>query len=285
MRPYIILIAFLPLCWASCGGGSPESSKVLLARVDDNYLYQADLDSDLLRPGMTHEDSQGVMQLYAQNWIRNQLLLSRANEYVSSNEKIERLVRDYRHSLITQLYGEALMKERLDSSITIKQYEEHYLANKENYHLDEAIVRCFFLRIPNDLPGAQQMVGWFKSRKSEDYERLSAMCEQLKGKIYFNMEEKRWIFLDNIVGMLPNQDLPSQYLSGAQDYVFANGESTYLMRVFEFAPAGGTAPLSFVMKDIAEVVLHQRKMDLMEKISIELYEEARNGSRIETFLK
>jgi hypothetical protein len=283
MKLHLFIFAFLSLLF-SCKSKNGTVDNPAIARVDGNYLYQADL-TELYQPGMSHQDSTNVTQLYVQNWIRDQLLLSRANDYVSSNAQIEKLVTDYRHSLITQLYAEALIKERLDSTISIKQYEEHYKNQEDRHKLDESIVRCFFLRIPNDLPGAGQMGIWFKSKDGIDYDRLSKICSELDGKIYYNLDEKKWIHLENISAMLPGQTLPPQYLSGTQDFVTADGDFTYLMRVFEFAPAGSSAPLSYVMKDIAEVVLHQRKLDLMDKLGQELYQEARNSNRIETYFK
>ncbi|MEM9326463.1 MAG: peptidyl-prolyl cis-trans isomerase, partial [Bacteroidota bacterium] len=77
-----------------------ESDSTPVARANEDFLYPEDLEG-LIPAGLTGEDSVGLVEKYAQDWVRKQLMIARALGEIQYNEaEIERKVLDYKYSLI-----------------------------------------------------------------------------------------------------------------------------------------------------------------------------------------
>ena len=75
-----------------------------VARVNDKVLYKKDL-KKLFRQRVSSQDSIVVVKNYIDNWIKEQLMLSRAEMNLSEDEKEKRL------SLVMESMGKLGNKE------------------------------------------------------------------------------------------------------------------------------------------------------------------------------
>ena len=81
-------------------GNSEDPARKPVARVNNTYLYQDELEG--IAPGeISKEDSTARVLAYVNSWIRKQLLISEAMKTIDINEAaVERKMLDYRYSLI-----------------------------------------------------------------------------------------------------------------------------------------------------------------------------------------
>ena len=96
------LIAFLILSLIySCNKKTIEENPV--AQVFESYLYEKEI-IDFIPKGTSREDSVLMSQNYIRKWVTQKLLLHKAIENLSGEEKdIQRQVEDYRTSIDTPL--------------------------------------------------------------------------------------------------------------------------------------------------------------------------------------
>lgn len=277
----MLFVLALPV--GSCGkkGGASADAK-LLAKVYDAKLYSSDVDPNLIPAEASAEDSARIMTIFVENWIQNQLTLRAAEQTVQSDAKIEKLVNDYRSSLLLQEYEKYLMREKLDSNITGDEYQKFYTANQSKYKLQETVSRMMFIKAPSDFPGLDSLRSWWLMRNEGDYDKLLLYCNDNQRKLSYSLEEDKWFSVSFIEANMPVSAGDLKAAVG-RDYITADSSHTYMLKVSEFAPAGSMAPMSYAAPDIATFILHQRKLHLLDSMQKDLFNNAKKSNKIEIF--
>ncbi len=108
-----------------------------IARVGNIYLYKQEL------VGM---DSNFVRN-YVETWIRNNLLYEEAlNKGYKPDEKIERMVEEFRRSLVVKNFLQnEIMKEA--EKITDEEVKEFYQYHQDEFILDRPIVKIGYIKL------------------------------------------------------------------------------------------------------------------------------------------
>ncbi|MEM9258328.1 MAG: hypothetical protein AAGA62_01710, partial [Bacteroidota bacterium] len=167
----------LLLSLAACGDSAEMGEDPLLARVHQKELRLSELDGMFPR-NASAEDSTLIIQAFINRWSRETALQWEAERNLPSDLNIDRLVRDYRASLVSNHYEEVLVSMRLDSSVSQQQLEEYYEANKSQYLLERPIVRCFLIRVPYPVQEEEELQGLWNNGKVTDTMALSNYCER-----------------------------------------------------------------------------------------------------------
>ena len=103
----------IPLIFFSCGSSSSGSNEKPLAKVGDSYLYPSDMKMSLPSSNGLKQDSAEAAKKYVNNWVREMLLLQKAeNNLTDDKKKFDKMVEDYRKSLITYQYESELVKQK-----------------------------------------------------------------------------------------------------------------------------------------------------------------------------
>jgi hypothetical protein len=265
----------------SCKGKDAQSADPgkLLAEAAGQQLHEADIDPGLVPPGVSSLDSAHIMDVYIENWVRKQLLLAQAQAYASDNQEIDRLVKEYYNSLIIQQYENALVREKLDSNITVQEYQDYYEQHKGQYLIEDTYVRAYFVKVANNTPGLSDLRAVWLPGVRLDYNKIFVFCNANRGSTDFLLEENKWVMLDILKQKLPADVVSPGVLKG-DDLIVSDDNHTYFMRIFEYAEAGTIAPISFVMKDIRDILLYQRRSALIEQVTKELYQKAQQEGNL-----
>ena len=169
------LIAFLILSFLySCNKKTIEEKPV--AQVFESYLYEKEI-IDFIPKGTSSEDSVLMSQNYIRNWVTQKLLLHKAIENLSGEEKdIQRQVEDYRTSLLIHRYKQKLIAQRLMEEIAEQDIEKYYSEHENNFVLTTPIVKAIFFIIPKSASNLKDVRKWYKSDKASDLESLEEYC-------------------------------------------------------------------------------------------------------------
>ncbi|MFN6071273.1 MAG: hypothetical protein ACK489_03305, partial [Bacteroidota bacterium] len=108
----IYLVKFLLVCLVFFGYSCSEdiqtkNGNFQLARVYNKSLYIKDLEG-MFPPGTSAYDSSLITNAYTQRWVREAVLLYEAENNLPKDLNIDRLVRDYRSSLVRNNYEQVL---------------------------------------------------------------------------------------------------------------------------------------------------------------------------------
>jgi hypothetical protein len=68
-------------------------------------------------------------------------------------EEVDKLVEEYRRSLVRYRYQERLVEEKLKTDIRESDKLNYYEENQKKFILDKGLIKGLFLKIPVDAPG------------------------------------------------------------------------------------------------------------------------------------
>jgi hypothetical protein len=276
ISPLVLLLAI------SCqlGGGGGEEGNRLLARVHNLTLHLSDLEG-MIPSETSSEDSAQIINAYVERWVREAAMMYEAERNVPKDLNIDKLVRDYRASLIRNNYEKILVDKLLDSLVTEAQLQEYYELNKEQFPLESDIVRCRFVILPRSAPDINQFEKWWKSDKVEDFQLLlaysneNAVSRQLDDSLWYSVKEldNRWPGGANELSNLK----PGQKISRRDDNFLYFFQLNQILREKELAPIG------YVADQMKKVILHQRKMKLLDATRENIYQDALRRNQVKVF--
>ena len=237
------------------------SAKEIVAIVNTEKLFKTDF-INILPKNIHKIDSHVMAKSYIHDWAINKLLLEKAKNNSSSQtmNQINGLVKDYKESLLINNYKEQLIKQKLDTVITEEELKEFYLSNKENFKLNEELVKIKFLHIDNNINDKKKILALFKSDDILDLEELEK--QELSFKFH-QFNDSIWRELDNVLLKLPfskKKLLKKTKFIQKQDSI-----GLYLVAVKDVLERNSTAPLSYVTSTIEQMILHNRKIQLIRK--------------------
>ena len=246
------------------------SAKEIVAIVNTEKLFKTDF-INILPKNIHKIDSHVMAKSYIHDWAINKLLLEKAKNNSSSQtmNQINGLVKDYKESLLINNYKEQLIKQKLDTVITEEELKEFYLSNKENFKLNEELIKIKFLHIDNNINDKKKILALFKSDDILDLEELEK--QELSFKFH-QFNDSIWRELDNVLLKLPfskKKLLKKTKFIQKQDSI-----GLYLVAVKDVLERNSTAPLSYVTSTIEQMILHNRKIQLIRKIEKTIIKDA-----------
>jgi len=270
------------LCLATaCKENKLLSNEEPLARVYDDMLYPSDIEG-LVTTTTTPADSTLIVSSYISGWGRDRLLVRKANENLNDDVDIDRLVENYRSSLVLNLYKENLLKEELDTNITIQEMKAYYAENKERYELKDNIARCYYIKVERDVPERSSLNRWWTLRKDTYYSNLVNYAK--KYGVEYSMNDSIWIEFSELEAKLPKGAFKDKYYrKGDKDIYVKDRNYRYYLRLNEVRSAKKSAPFSYIQDDLSKVILKKKKMELLKKTEEEEYERALNKNNIEIY--
>lgn len=260
-----------------------ESEKVPIAQANDAVLYLEDLEG-LVPNGMDSNDSITRTEGYIQNWVRKQLMISRALNEIQFNEAdIDRKVLDYRYSLIVHEFEKYYIKSHLDPEISEEEIQQYYEEKSENFVLKQNIIKCLFAEIPKDAPGLNNFRRNIRGYPNAVLEDITSYCFQYATKSF--TDEGVWINFDEVANVTPLKEVKNQvqFLESSTYSETSDEESVYFLRILEYKISDEQSPLEFIRDDIESILVNKRKIALKKELEDAIYEEAKKNESFEVF--
>ena len=274
-----VLWALIFFTIASCTSETPsEVQDPVLAQVFNKTLVLSDING-IVDPINSKEDSLHLIQSFVDRWVREAILMHEAEKHVSQDMDLDQLVRDYRSSLVLNNFEHALFKSELDTVITDSDVEHYFNANKEQFRLSYDIVRYFLIKLPENSQKVDVVTQWWGEKERA---LLPDLKESLKESgVYFSLNQLKWHTLQNLKKKLPPKRAKS--LSSSLDDVLTNNNYLYFLKIFEIRKKGDLPPVSFVRDQVEKIILHGRKMKLIEDKKAALYQKEINTDNVKIF--
>lgn len=258
-----------------------ELKSIPVVKVYESVLYQNEL-FEVTR-NSTPEDSAKMAAMYIQDWISRQLMIQSAKKNLSNELlDIEKKVEDYRESLIIFNYESELIKQKLDTSISIQDRLDYFKKYKENFILNEDIFRLEYIKLLKVTPNLEMWVTLMKSDKHEDEVLLKSFVKSDAMK--FNLDANVWKSKDQICSELQiSEALLSKVNAANKVYRMEDGEISYLFKLHESKKTGEESPFEYVNDKIYLILLNKKKSAFLEKISKEIYDDAIKANAIQQY--
>jgi hypothetical protein len=283
MKKSFFLLSALILVFTSCKFfPKNHEKKNAVARVYDSFLYPEDL-AGIVPSGSTKQDSAAATENFIHNWIRQKIVLRKAEENLDNEKKdVEKQLAEYRNSLITYAYEKALIEQKLDTSISSKEIEDFYAANQNNFELKDNIIKVIYLKINKSSPKIEKVKQWYKSEDSKDRSLLMDYCHQYAVNYYF--DDSVWLLFDDLLKEIPIKTYDKeQFLQNNRNIEIEDSLNIYFVSIKGFKIKNSISPLSFEENNIRTMIINQRKLKLVEEMEQKTYDDAKQNGDFEIY--
>lgn len=233
-----------------------------IASVHNNNLYTEDIKL-LIPKNIEKNDSLVFTRSIINSWAVKQLLLKKAedNNTQNDNSEINNLVKDYRQALLINGYKERLIKQQLDTLIEQQEIIDYYKLNSKNFRLNEELIKTRYLHFSNDLIDRKEVVKSFKKGTIEDLEELEIKQLTFKQMV---LNDSVWTPLENVLLKIPFSRI--NLLKKTKLLQKEDSLGLYLVTIKDVLLRNQIAPLSYIKPTIKQMILHQRKLQLIRDL-------------------
>lgn len=263
-------------------GINQEPVKEAVARVQDEYLYQEELAS-IIQPGLPAKDSLQIAKSYIESWIRNRLVLEKAEANLAEELKnVDRKLEQYRNSLIRYTYEREVIRQNLDTTVSKAAIEKYYSENKSNFLLRDNIVKALYVKVKKNAPRVNQVRTWYKSNLAKDRKALEDYCNKFATD--YMPDDTTWHSFDELLKKIPEKIFDKEsYLRNNSTLEAEDSTDLYFVRIKDYKIRESQSPLSFVEDDIRAMIINKKKLDLIREMEQSIYDEALKKNEFEIF--
>ena len=279
MRVFSFLLLSL---FISCSFFEDKVDDATIARVENKFLFHSDI-MGIVPLNTSEEDSVLIINNYIKNWIKDNLILHKAEINLKESQKdVQKQLEDYRRSLIVYSYEKELIKERLDTNVSSEEIQSFYENSNQSFDLKDDIVKVRYLKVNKKAPQVKKIRKIYKSKEEEDIEKLKELAHQYAEK--FHLNDEQWILFEELKKEVPiNASQAKGYLKNIKNIEVEDSLSFYFVYIKDYKLENDLAPLSFEARNIKNIIINKRKLSLINKIRSDLYQEAFMSKDIEIY--
>lgn len=258
-----------------------KQSETLVAEVGNRQLYMSEIE-DYLK-NLPSEDSLTILTDYVNRWAKNQAVLLHAEKNLSDSEKnLDKEIDDYRTSLLVYKYEQAYIRSKMDTAVSLKEIEQFYNDNPDNFQLTGMLVKVLYIKASNDFKNIDRIRQLYRSNRDRDIEELEKIA--INGVEAYSMFNGKWMNLSEVTAPLPgtveiyeNRAIRMRAIEDSDD------KYTYFIKINDISTRGTVAPLEHVKADITGIILNRRKLNLIRQMENAVYNDAINRNEIKIY--
>ncbi|MFR9597637.1 MAG: hypothetical protein SNI83_00960 [Rikenellaceae bacterium] len=237
----------------------------MVASVEDMELRVSDL-RGLAPEGLSSEDSTLFVARYAEKWIQNSVKLLEAERvFASSAPDIDKMVEEYRNSLMIRKLEKHHTNENFRATLSEGQIEEYYAQNSGNFPLTTRLVKGRILTLPKDAKDAKEMLKQMSTLADKKGGDFRSICEK---KRYDLVElTSSWVEYSDFLSRLPivrRGHLP-EYISKHGVQQLEDAEFKYYFQITEVMNEGDAEPLERVKDKIIYILNNRNQSEFLRQ--------------------
>lgn len=279
LKSYLFMIVFL----VACSKPSQKNNSEAIARVNDNYLYRSDLEN-LVPPGSSKKDSVAIVKDFITRWAMQQLLMNKAEKNISKSkqQELDELISQYKNDLYTKSYLEELVMTKIDTVISNEEIEKYYNEHKNNFKTTEPLVKLRYINLIKGNVKFATINSKFLNFSKKDKLDLQKLAIQFKN---YAFNDSIWVDINQVYEKLPfiNQENKDKFVSAGIAYQYTNSNLVWMVKVKDVVEKNNVAPLQYIQPTIKQIILNNRKTDLINKIQTEITNDAIKDNDFEIF--
>ena len=276
-----LIITFIVL--TTCDFPKVKDNTQPLARANDVLLLKDDIDFSFI-DGATKSDSIIFVQNFINDWATNQLLIDGAIQNLNDETQFEfeQLVQQYKIDLYSSAYLEALVGNNLDSLVSYEELQDVYQLNKELFTLKEDLLKLRYININTSLSNLNEVKKMFKRFNSDDRSELDSISIQFNS---FYFRDTIWIKKEDVISKIKPLELGfNKVLLKKSNFIeIKDSLGLYLIKINEVLQRGKPAPVEYVSPTIKQIVINNRKLNLIRKLKTDIVNDAIKNKKFETF--
>lgn len=274
---FLIVLCFL----VACNGRYDHKGKTPLVEVAGQFLYQEELQS-ALPLNLSRDDSVLFAEHFIKNWVEDALLYDKAESNIPDNDRIDKLVENYRKALIVHAYQQELINQDLSEVITEKEIDEYYNQNKALFVSQRSLIKGLFIKVPVKSPDLNKVRSWYKKETPEAIDHLEKYS--LRNAVSYDYFYDKWIPAIDVLDKIPlKAQNPESYLQDHRNIEIRDSAYYYFLHISQYLEAGEQEPLEFAKGGIKDMLTNLKRVEFMQRVKGDLYENAAKKKKIKYY--
>ncbi len=269
----------------ACKNGQQERKEEgALAEYKGHFLYKTDIPEDIWKK-FSQGDSTGLLKSFIDKWLENQVLVQAAQEKLTDEEKNkDKLIEDYRNSLLIYEYHQKLVKEKMDTGVTEEEINTFYQNNISTFQLRKNIVKIRYVKINKGKADINKLRKLMQAPSPVNDSLLKVYAEKEADNFYV---DSNWLYLDDITKEIPLDENYNQqrFLSNNKFISIEENGMLYLLYIIDFRIRNAASPIEFEKDKIKDIIKYRRKLDFLKSNQKTLVEKAIDKGEIKYYLK
>ena len=277
MRYIILFFLFF-----SCDNYFKNQSNIDVARVEDEYLTQFEIES-IFENSTNSADSTMVLNNYINNWAANKLLIQRAlvNLPEENQNRIQDLVDDYKSDILINSYIDAMVNENMNLEVSSYELDSLYDNYKETFKLTEELFKIRFIYISNLNPDIRLFKKKLRRFNIDDIKYLDSLSFQFNR---FSLNDSIWRNKNEVFYQLPNLKKVNKYMLKKSNFIeIKDSLGLYLININDMLKINQYAPLEYVSETLKRMVINKRKLVFIDQLRKDITKDAIKNKSFEIY--
>lgn len=261
---------------------APKKPKAI-ARVGESYLFQDDI-VDLVPKGTSKKDSIAIVKAFIDRWATQKLLFEAAERNIGKDKisEFSALIDQYKVDLYTKDYIESLVIRQIDTVVTEVQIEAYYAKNKQYFKNSSELVKLRYINLVKENPKFAKIKSKFSSFTKKDRKELEQLAVQFKS---YAFNDSIWVDINQVYEKIPfiNLENKQKYISSGMNFQYPDSTTVWLVKVNNVLPKDSPTPLEFLKPTIKQIIINNRKLDLINTIEKEITNDAIKDNKYEIY--
>ncbi|MEP0986309.1 peptidyl-prolyl cis-trans isomerase [Ekhidna sp.] len=278
----ILILTILFLTGCQYFQPKEETQETVIARVGEKQLLATNL-VDLIPSNLTPMDSAIFVEKFVLDWVKKQLLITKAEEAIDFNEaRIQKKVLDYQYALMVHELEQKYIDANLNEQVSEFEIKAYYNEKSENFVLRQNLAKCIYFKIPASAPDV-----WRFRRNLKNYPKDTTQIWEYANvhAVKAFVEDSVWIKFDEVLIETPLKDISDKtaFLKTNSSVEVSDEDFIYFLKIFEYKLIGEIAPLEFIKESVSDIIINKRKIALKVELEKKIYEEAEQSNAFEIF--
>ena len=257
-----IVLVFLA-CAGACGSWSGyKADDEMVARVGGNYLYRSEL-AAAMPSCIAAADSLNYSRAFIEKWIIGQLKQQEAEKLFSeSEEDIDRLVEEYRRSLLVYRLDRHYIESEPCGDILDNDIAAYYKEHKSDFKISQPMVKGEIFAMSESFRRREQMLKWYESPKPESREDFVESCRKNN---LLHLEFNEWVSFSDCLSNLPllRTSRNEELLGSRKVQKIHHNKTYYYFRITNVLKAGDAMPLEMVKDNIRQILISRHRAEVI----------------------
>lgn len=276
---FILILLLMGLF--SCETKRPDKARIPLLEVEGKFLYLDQLEG-IVPANSSSADSIQIVESYIRKWTTDILLYETAKRNITNKAEIDKLLDDYRKSLIIHQYQQNMLSQKLTSKVPEDSIRAFYQKYSQQFLLEETIVKGVLLVLPVGAPKLDKVKTWVRKADTKSLEEIEKYS--LQHGLSYDYFADQWIPLQEIQKKSSSQfELINGGLQINQLYEVSDSLKHCLLSLDSIKRVGDVEPYELAKDKIAYLVMNQWKSDFIKNFEKDLYRDALQNGTITKF--
>tara|TARA_A100001234_G_scaffold220442_2_gene233399 strand:- start:411 stop:1247 length:837 start_codon:yes stop_codon:yes gene_type:complete len=275
----IYFLLFICFILNSCKNNFNED---IVATVYGENLFLNDIVKEI---PLNTVDSSFFIKNFIDEWVSKRILLHHAKINLKiDQDEYDKKVNDYKNSLIIYNYEQQLVDQNLDTVVTFDQIKNYYINNMQNFVLSQNIFKGRFIIVNKEAPKIDLLKKIYKSVNDKDKIILEDYCKQFA--INYSLSDTVWQYFSSLSNVFSSTEVSLRNHSiKNKTNIIQTEDNLYLVYIKDFKSKGDISPLSLEISKIRNVLLNKKKINYLEKLSRDFYNNSLALDKIKIYYK